>query len=243
MFPLHFLVINGETSPITTVELEPLLRDVAAGHCSPFALVYEVNLASKSWLRAYQHQYLRPIVLARATMPGILTQIDWISPHGTPFATCSKEGFLAAVRDGVAIASTPITIHSTTGRFGATAEEILPREPADSWSFGKTLLALTAGATAVGLGIYGYQRYQHNHEIVDVRDPELRAELYARDHGICGLCDGRVHPSEFQLDHKHPRARGGEHTRANLHTAHPLCNQSKGAKTLNEYFEYLRTRR
>lgn len=240
MFSLNFLVKKDDASPVVTVELEPLMHDVFQGRCSAFASVYEISLAPKSWMPVYQHQYLRPVVLTRATAPNILTQINWIAPNGQPFSTWAREGLHVAFRDGMLIANTPVTIHSTEGRFGATAQELLPREQTEGWGVGKALLAITAGAAAVGLGVYGYQRYQYNNELVDMRDPVLRAELYARDEGTCRLCGTRVKLSGFQLDHRCPRSRGGPDTRANLQTSHALCNQRKGDKTEEEYSEYLR---
>lgn len=52
-----------------------------------------------------------------------------------------------------------------------------------------------------------------------------------RDDGVCGICGGDVDPTNFHVDHVIPLALGGEHSYANVQTAHPLCNIRKGAKS------------
>lgn len=56
--------------------------------------------------------------------------------------------------------------------------------------------------------------------------PLVRLEL---DDGQCGICGEDVDPTDFHVDHIVPLSRGGEHSYANTQTAHPKCNQRKGA--------------
>lgn len=63
-----------------------------------------------------------------------------------------------------------------------------------------------------------------------------RREIYERDKWTCHLCRKKVHrkkvaphPMSPTLDHVIPLADGGEHSRANVRTAHFLCNAIKGA--------------
>ena len=55
-----------------------------------------------------------------------------------------------------------------------------------------------------------------------------------RDDGVCGICGGDVDPFEFHVDHIVPLSRGGEHSYANVQAAHPFCNVSKGARSVDE---------
>jgi 5-methylcytosine-specific restriction endonuclease McrA len=62
-------------------------------------------------------------------------------------------------------------------------------------------------------------------EVVDHR------VVFARDHGICGICKEPVDPmSRWEIDHIVPIMRGGLHSYANVQLAHRKCNRSKGAK-------------
>jgi 5-methylcytosine-specific restriction endonuclease McrA len=61
-------------------------------------------------------------------------------------------------------------------------------------------------------------------------EPISRAKVYARDKGVCGICGRKVLSMKWHMDHKHPLARGGSHTYANVQVAHPSCNLRKGAK-------------
>lgn len=51
-----------------------------------------------------------------------------------------------------------------------------------------------------------------------------------RDDGVCGICGKDVDPTDFHVDHIVAIANGGEHSYANVQTAHPLCNARKGAR-------------
>lgn len=48
------------------------------------------------------------------------------------------------------------------------------------------------------------------------------------DDGVCGICHTDVDPFDYEVDHVIPVAMGGEHCYANVQTAHPSCNRSKG---------------
>jgi 5-methylcytosine-specific restriction endonuclease McrA len=48
-----------------------------------------------------------------------------------------------------------------------------------------------------------------------------------RDDGVCGICGADVDPMNFHVDHIRPLARGGNHSYANVQTAHPSCNVRK----------------
>lgn len=56
------------------------------------------------------------------------------------------------------------------------------------------------------------------------------AEIYERDNWTCLLCGLPVTKQTASLDHIIPLAAGGPHTRANVQTAHRVCNSKKGAK-------------
>lgn len=60
-------------------------------------------------------------------------------------------------------------------------------------------------------------------------------EIWVRDKGICQLCgefidfaDRNNGPRRFSFDHRHPLHAGGEHTYANIQSAHSKCNSDKG---------------
>ena len=66
-------------------------------------------------------------------------------------------------------------------------------------------------------------------------------EIFERDDWRCHLCGrrtkrgvGGMHPLGATLDHVLPLAAGGDHTRANLATAHRCCNIAKGARPLGQ---------
>ena len=65
--------------------------------------------------------------------------------------------------------------------------------------------------------------------------PGTRFDVMKRDNFQCKLCgksakDGAV----LEVDHKHPRSKGGRSTKANLWTLCWTCNQGKSAKDLPE---------
>ena len=60
---------------------------------------------------------------------------------------------------------------------------------------------------------------------VEVVDPIMVLESA---HGICGICNQQVDPTNFEVDHINPLSLGGEHSYANTQPAHPRCNRRKG---------------
>lgn len=61
------------------------------------------------------------------------------------------------------------------------------------------------------------------------------ADIFERDDQRChlcgGICDGQYpEPMSPSLDHLIPISRGGLHTRANVKTAHLLCNMVRGVR-------------
>jgi hypothetical protein len=62
-----------------------------------------------------------------------------------------------------------------------------------------------------------------------------RASVYARDRGTCGICDDKVNPHEWELDHIVPRSKQGSHTLGNVQVTHRTCNRSKRDKLQTEH--------
>lgn len=56
-------------------------------------------------------------------------------------------------------------------------------------------------------------------------DPQV---VYARDHGICQLCQEPCTLEDASIDHVIPLSKGGPHTYANITLAHKRCNSRKG---------------
>lgn len=58
---------------------------------------------------------------------------------------------------------------------------------------------------------------------------------------FCGvrLVMDRNHPRERTRDHLHPRSRGGSNRRFNCVAASRTCNTRKGAKTVDEFRQYV----
>jgi hypothetical protein len=61
-----------------------------------------------------------------------------------------------------------------------------------------------------------------------------RRNLMLRDAFVCQYCGRRRPARELDIDHVHPRSRGGEDTWANLVTACQPCNRRKGWRTPQE---------
>lgn len=57
-------------------------------------------------------------------------------------------------------------------------------------------------------------------------------KVYERDGWTCKICGGKVVRSDASLDHIKAISIGGEHSYANVQTAHRLCNSRKGAKVM-----------
>jgi hypothetical protein len=69
-------------------------------------------------------------------------------------------------------------------------------------------------------------RYSVNGEKVDLD------MLYARDKGICQLCQKPVRRKDASRDHVIPLSKGGEHSYKNCVLAHLRCNASKGNRPI-----------
>jgi 5-methylcytosine-specific restriction endonuclease McrA len=57
----------------------------------------------------------------------------------------------------------------------------------------------------------------------------LRARLWLRDAGLCGICGEPADEAAFHIDHVLPVTLGGTNDEANLQVSHPACNLAKGA--------------
>lgn len=69
---------------------------------------------------------------------------------------------------------------------------------------------------------------------MSIRSPRgrwaLRRHLFDHQGGRCALCRGPLEdPSDGNLDHIRPVARGGKYRRDNLQLTHVWCNTLKGA--------------
>ncbi len=51
---------------------------------------------------------------------------------------------------------------------------------------------------------------------------------------MCGICGEDVDPFDFQVDHIVPLVHGGLHNYENSQVAHPLCNQRKNVRLVEE---------
>lgn len=57
----------------------------------------------------------------------------------------------------------------------------------------------------------------------------VREEIYARDHGICGICGQPVLKTDYTVDHIVPLSQCGSNDITNLRVAHRHCNELKGS--------------
>lgn len=64
---------------------------------------------------------------------------------------------------------------------------------------------------------------------------EIREYLMAKYRGCCVYCGRNAKDVEIQIDHVRPRARGGSNRVSNLVLACWRCNQSKGARPVEEF--------
>lgn len=65
-------------------------------------------------------------------------------------------------------------------------------------------------------------------------DPALRLTLFERDHWRCSYCGELLTEATATLDHRVPRARGGNDHPENLTTCCMMCNAIKGDRTYEE---------
>jgi 5-methylcytosine-specific restriction endonuclease McrA len=59
---------------------------------------------------------------------------------------------------------------------------------------------------------------------------KMQALVFARDRGTCGICDAKVKPGLWELDHIKPYKHGGIYIEWNLRVACCWCNAAKGAR-------------
>jgi 5-methylcytosine-specific restriction endonuclease McrA len=94
------------------------------------------------------------------------------------------------------------------------------------------------------------RNYRENSKHVLVRRARTRGaeaeairprDIFERDSWTCGICDEPVdrakkapHPRSPSIDHVIPLSRGGQHTYANVQTAHLGCNVRKGARLIEK---------
>jgi 5-methylcytosine-specific restriction endonuclease McrA len=61
-----------------------------------------------------------------------------------------------------------------------------------------------------------------------------RKKLLKLYKGKCGICQQRVNPRKFEIDHIIPLCKGGTHEYRNVQPAHPECNRLKADKLPGE---------
>lgn len=68
-----------------------------------------------------------------------------------------------------------------------------------------------------------------------------RSKLFRIHKGKCGICGERVRERTFEIDHRIPLSKGGEHSYANCQPSHTFCNRLKADKMPHEVV--IRTRK
>ena len=66
------------------------------------------------------------------------------------------------------------------------------------------------------------------------RSPSKRFAILKRDGYRCQLCGASGQDARLEVDHKHPRSKGGSDAFSNLWTLCVACNQGKGVHSLGE---------
>ena len=67
---------------------------------------------------------------------------------------------------------------------------------------------------------------------------ELREYLLFRDQHTCQYCNGQSGDEILNLDHTHPRARGGSNSVTNLVVSCRRCNEDKGNQLLSDWLAH-----
>jgi hypothetical protein len=78
-------------------------------------------------------------------------------------------------------------------------------------------------------------RRDRDREWENQRKGSMRARVYLKNSGVCGICNQHISsslaypdPMSLSIDHIIPRSQGGSHKIENLQPAHLLCNANKG---------------
>lgn len=78
-------------------------------------------------------------------------------------------------------------------------------------------------------------RRERDREYINSRTPALKARIYFKCSGKCGICGEPIDtslrypdPMSLSLDHVVPRSKGGSHSAHNLQASHLSCNIRKG---------------
>jgi 5-methylcytosine-specific restriction endonuclease McrA len=82
-------------------------------------------------------------------------------------------------------------------------------------------------------------RRERDREWENQRKGSLRARVYLKNSGICGICNQHINssvaypdPMSLSIDHIIPRSQGGSHKIENLQPAHLVCNINRQDKPL-----------
>lgn len=85
------------------------------------------------------------------------------------------------------------------------------------------------------------RRQRRARKVAAFVEPVFSRRVFERDGWRCQLCKRLVskravvpHPRAATIDHIVPLSKDGEHSMANVHTAHFMCNSQKGAQAMNE---------
>lgn len=71
---------------------------------------------------------------------------------------------------------------------------------------------------------------------------EIKQAVFLRDKGKCVYCGAEVDNDNFDLEHVHPRSRGGGNSISNLAVSCKKCNVMKYNRTPDEFKEYIKLR-
>jgi hypothetical protein len=214
--------------PNNYLSVREVKQQILSGQIGPKMLLMEPSTGE--WAEAFLLPALRPLFLQRAMRVGVVRPLD---PFGhTAFSQADLAGrWMAAARFGVN-PEREVEIEWDGWKAVVAEAELAALNPSSG------IEGLVKFAVA-GLGAYLACKYVENSRVVNPRDPVARNEICRRDGGRCRICGKTVSCAHAHLDHRHPKSRGGKDTYGNLQTAHPSCNQSKGAKTMPEFNRWL----
>ena len=127
-------------------------------------------------------------------------------------------------------------------RLSAIATGLLAATLVVSWRLEERLLAVASAAALLAVGWLWFVGWRRRRRLAAWRPPPrehipraVRQMVYARDGYACRYCGRkRGHAVRLELDHFHPRARGGSDDPDNLVTACRACNRAKGVRILHD---------